>query len=189
MKSLATLGLLLVLALPSSAAVVHNEASDGDLSTDALNPTPLTFLPGGNTIIGTVTNTAGADPRDFITFTIAAPLRLIILNLVSFAPNNLCFAAFNTGTSSFVPSAATDAQFLSGIHISASDFGTDLMPDFVNRNVTSNALATPELGPGDYCFVIQQTSAVMTSYALEFILDGGLPARPSTWGVIKRLYR
>ena len=45
------------------------------------------------------------------------------------------------------------------------------------------------LGPGDYCFVIQQTSAVTTSYALEFILDGGLPARPSTWGVIKRLYR
>jgi len=189
MKALATLGLLVVLAVPASAAVIHNEASDGDLSTDALNPTPVVFAPGSNTIIGTVTNIGGADPRDYITFSIAAPFRLIILNLVNLAPNNIAFCAFNAGTQSFVPSVTTDPEFLAGIHITSSDIGTDLMPDFVDRNVTSNALAAPELDAGDYCFVIQQASPVNTSYALEFILDAGLPAEASTWGRMKRLYR
>lgn len=187
MKSLATLGLLLVLAQPASAAVVHSEAVNGDLSSDATAPTSLAFVPGGNTIIGSVRSPA--DPRDYITFTIGAPLRLIMLNLVSLAPNNLVFAAFNAGTTSYVPDFDTDPFFLAGIHMDQNDFGTDLMPLFVSRNVTSNALPAPELGPGSYCFVIQQANAVTSSYTLEFVIDGGLPAVGTNWGAIKRLYR
>jgi hypothetical protein len=189
MKPLAILALLAVVALPVQAGVVHNEAVNGDLSSDPANPTPINFVPGGNTIIGTVTNAGGADQRDYITFTIGANLRLIILNLVAFAPNNIVFAAFNSGTTSFIPSITTDPQFLSGIHMNANLVGTDILPEFVSNNVTSNALPAPELGPGSYCFLIQQTNTTLTSYTLEFVLDGGLPARESTWGAIKQLYR
>jgi hypothetical protein len=55
--------------------------------------------------------------------------------------------------------------------------------------VTTNALPQPFLGPGNYCFLIQQTSPITSSYQLEFILTVGDPTRTSSWGVIKSLYR
>lgn len=190
MKPLATLGLLVVLAFPARAAVLHDEAVNGDISTDPASPTALAFTPGGNTIAGSVrSGGATPDPRDYITFTVPDGVRLSALNLVSYSTINLTFAAFNSGTTSFVPGVETDTEFLAGIHISAGEVGTDLMPLFVNANVTSNALPAPELGPGDYCFVIQQANTTLAAYRLEFVLDGGVPTVESTWGVIKRLYR
>ena len=97
--------------------------------------------------------------------------------------------AFNAGATSFIPSVATDVMFLSGIHASGSDTGTDLMPLFVTNNVTSNALADPWLDPGQYCFVVQQANTTLTSYQLEFVVEGVVPAHAPTWGAIKRLYR
>lgn len=190
MKTLATLALLAVLVSPALAAVAHDEAIDGDLSSDPLNPTELTFQDGGNTIIGTIGNVGSpADVRDYITFTVPPGHVLGALDLLTFAPDNLCFASFNSGAVSAIPSGATNAFFLSGIHISALDLGTDLMPRFVDRSVTTNTLPSPVFGPGTYCFLIQQTSGITSSYSLEFHLDGALPTRTSTWGVIKRLYR
>jgi hypothetical protein len=190
MKPLATLALLVVLALPARAAVLHDEAVNGDISTDPANPTALAFAPGSNTIAGTVrTGGTTPDPRDYITFTVPAGVRLVMLNLVTYSAIGLSFIAFNEGVTSFIPSVETDAEFLAGIHIGAADVGTDLMPLFVTNNVTSNALPAPELGPGSYCFVIQQANTTLTPYRLEFVLDGSVPVLESTWGTIKRLYR
>lgn len=187
MKTLATLALIAVLTLPAGAAVVHDETANGDLSTNPLAPTALAFAPGGNTVSGTVR--APADAQDYITFTVPAGQKLLALNLLFYSPANLSFAAFNAGATSFIPSVATDAMFLSGIHVSGSDFGTDLMPLFVTSNVTSNALADPWLTGGTYCFVIQQANTTLTTYQLEFVIDGSVPAGSSTWGSIKSLYR
>lgn len=190
MKILATLALTAALALPAGAAVVHDETVNGDLSTNPAAPTALVFAQGGNTVAGTVRNAgAPADPQDYITFTVPAGQKLLALNLVFYSPANLSFAAFNSGATSFIPSVATDPMFLSGIHVSGSDFGTDLMPLFVTNNVTSNALSDPWLTGGTYCFVIQQANTTLTTYRLEFVLDGTVPASSSTWGSIKRLYR
>jgi hypothetical protein len=52
-----------------------------------------------------------------------------------------------------------------------------------------NALPEAELPPGDYCFVIQQTSPIVQSYSLEFVVEAPVPARGSTWSAIKTLYR
>src|SRR4030095_15148395 len=96
------------------------------------------------------------DLRDYLTSTIPAGQRLIGLNLVGFAPNNLAFASFNTGNTSFIPSAVTDAMFLAGIHVSAIQLGTNLMPAFVNNPATQNSLPSPALTNGPNSFLIHR---------------------------------
>ncbi|NOT34209.1 MAG: hypothetical protein HOP12_08585 [Candidatus Eisenbacteria bacterium] len=192
MKLCATVALLLTLATSAGAAVIHDESIHGDLSSNAAVPSPLALAVGGNTVIGTVANSNAAPPagdRDFVRFTVASGQMLIGLNLLGYSPSNLSFAAFNAGTTSFVPGPATIDSFLSGIHIAGTDLGTNLMPRFVSNSVTTFALATPLLGPGDYCFMIQQTSNLVQSYSLEFVIEAPVPTETRTWGAIKALYR
>lgn len=127
--------------------------------------------------------------RDYITFSIASNQVLTGLNLVAISPDNLAFAAFNAGTTSFIPGAATIGDFLSGIHLAQAQVGTDLMPLFVSSSVTTNSLSEPSLGPGDYCFMIQQTNAIFQSYTLEFYVQTAVPTEASTWGGVKALFR
>jgi len=190
MKCAAALALLLALASPVGAAVVHDEAVDGDLSSLAAAPTALAFAAGGNTVIGSVRNSNNASgDRDFLTFTVGAGQTLSALNLLAYDPPFISFCAFNAGTTSYVPGVASDPNFLAGIHIDGSHVGLNLMPFFVAAAVTSNSLPSPELGPGDYCFVIQQTGTTLQSYSLEFVIDASVPATHPTWGSIKSLYR
>jgi hypothetical protein len=190
MRVIATLVLTALLALPAGAAVVHDESVNGDLSSDPATPTALNFAIGSNTIIGTCGN-VGTPPdiRDYITFAIEPGENLTHLNLLAYAPDNLGFCAFNSGVTSFIPSAATDLNFLCGIHPSGEHVGQNLMPLFVTESVTQNSLSEPVLPPGNYCFLIQQTSPLTTFYTLEFGVDRPVPATGETWGAIKRLYR
>ncbi len=191
MKSAAILALLVVLAAPAGAGIVHDESVHGDLSSNPAAPTALAFAPGGNTVIGTVrnSNNTTTGDRDFLTFTIAPGQLLTGLNLLAYAPAFVSFCAFNAGATSYVPGIATDPNFLAGIHIDGSLLGSNLMPQFVASAVTSNALAAPQLDPGVYSFVIQQTGTALQSYSLEFVVDGPVPAHDPTWGAIKALYR
>src|SRR5687767_1257126 len=114
---------LAVLALASCAPLDHDEAVDGDLSNEAGAPTAVAFDLGDNTITGSVTTTAPADTRDFITFTIPDGLQLSALRLLSYrdlptnVPGNRGFHAINLGATSFVPGAATEGSFLGGDHV------------------------------------------------------------------------
>lgn len=191
MKTLATLALFIVLAQPALAGVVHNEAVDGDLSSDPNNPTPVAFALGSNLIInGSMGNTGSpTDVRDYIKFTIPAEHKLAALHLNAYAPNDVGFASFNTGTVSFIPNVSSDPLFLSGIHLNGDDAGTDILPRFVDRNVTQNALPVAELAPGDYCFLIQQTGPILIAYELDFVVDVFTPVQPTTFGRIRSLYR
>lgn len=188
MKLCALVLLLLALAVPVSANN-HNETTDGDLSTDPNAPTSLLLSVGSNLLTGTTGNIGGIVDRDYVTFNIPPGFALTGLNLLGFNPNNLAFASFNTGTTSFVPSGATALLFLAGIHIDGSMLGTNLMPVFVSTSVTGNSLPAPMLGPGDYTFLIQQTSPITQSYILDFILEGTVATSSTTWGGIKALYR
>ena len=191
MRSLLALLFLAGLTWPAHAAVVHDESGDGDLSSNPAAPTGLVFSVGGNTVTGTVSNLA-ANPgeRDYITFTIPAGRKLVSLNLLAYSPDNLSFAAFNAGATSYIPSAGTDLNFLAGIHPDAGDVGSDLLPLFVSSAVTTNSLPAPELGPGTYCFLIQQTNPVIQSYSLEFVVEeDGVQVDSRTWGAVKALFR
>ncbi len=166
--------IMLSLALSAGCAgagITYDESIDGDLSSDPNAPTALAFELGANTVSGTVTlsNQPGGD-RDYITFTVGAGQRLSALILRAYAPDDLGFASFNAGTTSFIPDASTDANFLSGILPGASQVGTDLMPAFVSSAVTTNSLVNPWLDAGDYTFLIQQTSPAVQAYTLEFVI-------------------
>ncbi|GJM18193.1 MAG: hypothetical protein DHS20C14_04060 [Phycisphaeraceae bacterium] len=155
----------------AGAGISHDESVDGDLSSDPNAPTALVFMLGANTVSGTVrqSNSPTGD-RDYLTFTVGAGQRLSALNLLAYSPDNPGFAAFNTGATSFIPDATTDASFLSGILPEASQVGTDLMPAFVSDAVTTNSLSNAWLGAGTYTFMIQQTTNVEQAYALEFVI-------------------
>jgi hypothetical protein len=187
MKTLAIILLLAAMAVPANAAVIWNESINGDLSSSEAAPTPISFGIGSNTIIGSVSGTPV--DRDYITFTIPSGQTLTHLNLIGLSPDNIAFTSFNTGSTSFIPSGATNGLFLSGIHITLADVGMDLMPFYDTRNVTTNSLPAPSLGPGTYCWLIQQTSAVLQSYTVDFVLEGALHVDAKTWGMIKALYR
>jgi hypothetical protein len=187
MKTFAIVLLMAAMAVPASAAVIWNEGVNGDLSSSEAAPTAISLAVGSSTIIGSV-NGFPLD-RDYITFTIGAGQVLSHLYLIALSPNNLAFTAFNTGSTSFVPSGATNGLFLSGIHIDAADITKDLMPFYDTRNVTTNSLPSPSLGPGTYCWMIQQTSPVLQSYTVEFVIDGTIATEASTWGKVKALYR
>lgn len=189
MKTCAMVLLLVSLALPASAAVIHDESVDGDLSTNPATPTALAFAVGGNTVIGTTGNTTGTIDRDYITFTLGPGQMLTGLTLLGLAPDNIAFTSFNAGNVGVVPSGATIGDFLSGIHITAANIGSNLMILFDTASVTTNSLPTPDLGPGTYTYLIQQTSPILQSYSLEFIIQEAVPAATSTWGGVKALYR
>ena len=188
MRTIAIILLSVAMAVPAAAAVVHDESVDGDLSSDPNAPTALVFTPGVNTVTGTISGLP--IDRDFITFTIAPDHQLAHMYMTVFAPpNDKAFMAFNVGTTSYIPTLATDGLFLSGIHMDANDLNMDLMPLFVNRNVTTEALLVPMLPPGDYCWMIQQVSAIVQSYSFDFVIETTIPAEVSTWGKVKALYR
>jgi len=187
MKTAAMVLLLAVMAVPASAAVVWNEGLNGDLSSSESAPTSISFGVGSNQILGSVSG--NPLDRDYITFTIGPGQTLAHVNLIAFGPDNIAFTAFNSGSTSFIPSGATNGLFLSGIHITAADAGFDLMPFFDTRNVTTNSLPSPSLGPGTYCWMIQQTSPILQSYTVEFVIDGALQTDSKTWGKIKAMYR
>src|SRR5262245_5721441 len=140
----ATVLALAPLASPAGAATLWNESVDGDISSNVAAPTPFVFALGSNTIVGAVSNLAvNPGERDVITFTIPAGRKLSALNLVAYSPDNLSFLSFNAGPTSFVPSAATNGSFLSGIHASAADIGSNLLLAFDNLSVTVNSLPAP----------------------------------------------
>jgi hypothetical protein len=189
MKTCAIALLLVALALPASAAVIHDESINGDLATNPAAPTALAFSVGGNTVIGTTGNTTGTVDRDYITFTLGPGQMLTGLTLLGLAPDNIAFTSFNAGNVGIIPSGATIGDFLAGIHINAANIGANLMVLFDTASVTTNSLPTPDLGPGTYTYLIQQTSPIEQSYSLEFIIQEAVPTAPSTWGGIKAMYR
>jgi len=188
MKLCVMVVLLVALAVPASAALVWDEAVNGDLSTNPAAPTPLAFAINGNTVIGTLSSASAVD-RDYITFTVPVGEMLTGITLLAFSPNNIAFSSLNVGPTSLVPSAATDPFFMSGIHITAADIGFNLMTFFDTRNVTSNSLPGPQLGAGTYCFLIQQTNPITQPYSLNFILTAPVATDNTTWGAVKALYR
>ncbi len=192
MKTLATALLLVLLAAPAMGATAWDEGTNGDLSGDPATPTPIIFANGSNTITGTCNGNISGGPavdRDYITFTIPAGMILSHLWLHTWDPDDFGFMSFNAGSTSFIPSGATNASFLSGIHLSGEDVTKDLMVLFRDRKVTTNALPQAALGPGTYCWLVQQLGPFVETYDVEFVLEVGVATEPSTWGKVKSLYR
>lgn len=157
--------------------LLFDETIDGDASDDPNAPTVLAIALGDNTVAGEVNlsnDTANGD-RDFFTITVPAGTALTRLDLVDWGTTNPGFIAVNAGATGFVPSGATNGSFLAGVHASDAFIGDDLLDRFQDSSVTLNSLGTDTLGPGDYTFVVQQTSNVTQPYLLNFVLEEDVP--------------
>ena len=188
MRALTAFMLVAVLAFPAAADVVWDESVNGELSHSPSTPTLLPLNVGSNIVTGTVMNVVGR-PRDYLTFIVPDDHTLIAMNLLVYTPDNIGFTAINQGIHSFFPAPETEQNYLSGIHLLASDVGSNLLELFVTRAVTTDSLGDPWLGPAQYCMVIQQTAVLETTYSIDFVLQGPVSTENATWGSIKALYR
>lgn len=158
----------------ASALPIWTEDVDGDLSSSAGAPTPLSIALGTNTVSGSV-SAASDDTRDYLTFTIGAGQQLSALLLQQWAdgtsggPANTGFHAINLGATSFVPGQATIASFLGAAHIDFLPAGSDLLPGLGTGGFGEIGFVGP-LGPGTYSYVIQQTGPELNRYVLDFVV-------------------
>ena len=163
------LPLAAVVAQGAVAATIWDEGVSGDLSNDRANPTLLTLAVGTNTIIGSVT----AGERDYFRFNLPGGNTFTQLNLAAYSPSNLGFLAVQSGTQITVdPLAPTAAPLLGYVHTSNTQVGTDILDDMAASNLLSPPAIgfVPPLGPGDYSFWMQQTSAVLTDYTFDVVV-------------------
>lgn len=152
----------------ATASIIHNEAVNGDLSTDRFNPTHFTLAQGTSSIIAT---SSGTD-REYVNMTIPAGLKLSALNHISWVGNDTTgFIAVQTGTTFTEPPTGTNVANLMGY----THFGTG--PGTVGLNLLPlMALGegaqgfTPPLNNGDYTFWIQQTGAQSVTYQFDFVV-------------------
>lgn len=170
-RSLSLLFLLSITLLSSCSSgtiqpLNYKESSQGDLSSEHLAPSALTFAQGENIIAGT---TQSGD-RDYFWFTVPANTLLSKVILSKYvSADAIAFAAIQKGqVITEDPSNADAAKLLGWLHMGAAH---------VNKNILTlmggeaSAIGfTPPLGPGDYAFWVQQTGAT-TDYELKFTLE------------------
>lgn len=172
----------LVCAAASALADVRwDEDIDGDLSSDHLNPTALSFSAGSNQVFGDTSPLPDLDP-DFFSFTIPAGLELSSLIFAEFgsAGGEQSFLAVEVGsqiTATDDPSALLSAVLV-GIDPGTMQ-GDELLDDLQNPNVFGGF--SGNLGPGTYTFWFQETTSA-TQYGFDFMLTP-IPA-PASMGVL-----
>jgi hypothetical protein len=158
-----------------SAGIAWNESINGDLSNNRSNPTAVTVGTGSNLLIAT---SGGPGPdRDYFRFTIPAGYQLtgIYLNQYTSLFDGKAFIGVQTGSAITVnPTDPSPAPLLGYAH-----FGPDvelLTPPFnylsaIGTGVSAIGFTGP-LGPGEYSFWTQQTSAGSPStYQLDFVVE------------------
>lgn len=153
----------------------YDEAADGDLSGDRLNPTTLPISAGSNLL--TATSVAG--DLEYVAITVPDGMHLNELILTDYiSTDDVSFIAVQVGTTFTEPATGTDpANLLGWNHFGsgAGQVGTDILDD-----IGSGAGAmgfTGSLPSGDYTFWIQETGAAPATYTLDLRLS---PASSAT---------
>ncbi len=104
MRKLAHLAITAVFLAHAAAAAVYDEAVDGDLSGNRLEPTSLGQLANGLTsVLGTTT----AGDLDYLTFTVPVGATLTAITLADYvSTNELGFMAIQAGATLTEPAGA-----------------------------------------------------------------------------------
>ena len=159
-----------------SAQITYQESVSGDLSDNAASPTALMFGLGTNQVIGelrNVTGDPGADVRDYLTFIIAPGQELTSIvqqdysDIATSGAANRGFHSINSGATSAIPGSATIGSFLGANHFDTVAAGTDLLPSLGSAGLGATGF-TGALGPGTYTYLVQNTSANPSAFALDF---------------------
>lgn len=186
MKSLlVAMGSVLVFA-PSASAVnlVYNEAVNGDLSGDSLNPTTLSLSVGSNQIIGSTTGNPNLD-RDFFTFDILPGFQLSQVILANYAgldnvAANQSFLAVQAGSQIESTTVSANTPPLLGAALIGAAPGTQVGNNVLDDLGASNTVPiqgssfvgfpSGTLRAGTYTFWIQETVGGIQDYNLDFVV-------------------
>jgi len=159
----------MVFAGSASADLMWDEAIDGDLSDDYLNPTQI-FTKGVNNHV--IFTTATGDDREYFTFTIDAGYQLSALILDGFATDpdtNLAFLGVAEGSVFPTGPDAPDVTTLLGYGlIGLSDVGNDIL-QLIGLGGGAQGFSGP-LGPGTYTWWAQETAPSVDDWDLNFVV-------------------
>lgn len=152
----------------ASADIIWDEAIDGDLSSDNLNPTQLTFVPGSNEVFGDTAPNSNLDP-DFFSFEIPVGYELSSVIFAEYdRVNEQSFFAVQVGPQ--ITDTGDPSDLLSALLIGTvpgTMQGDELLDDLRRPNVFGGFNGNP--GAGTYTFWYQETG-VPTNYGFEFVL-------------------
>jgi len=156
----------------------YDEAIDGDLSDDPLNPTVISVSDGSNIVCAS----SISGDIEFFTITVPPGATLDEIVLTSFVSPGVAFLAMQAG-SVFDPNTGIPG-FLGWTHLGAVSG-----PQFAELNSNGGIGFTAPLGPGDYSFWTQETSNTASDYCLDFQMtvpppqDSAIPTM-GEWGLI-----
>lgn len=168
----------------SYAGFMYDEAIDGDLSNDRLNPTRLIAGVGINTLTGMVQTLPPPAGRDFDYYTITIPAGLQFDSVVlrTYSGDDLTFFGMQAGTPFTVPPtdppASIPPRLLGWVHLTPALIGTDLFPPMAAQTVPAPVMGfMAPLPSGDYSFWMQETSGMLVTYSLTFNVSpaGAIP--------------
>ncbi len=164
----------------ATRASLLDESVNGDFSSVAATPTPVSLSLGSNVIGGSINSFdgvdgAGSDTRDFITFTLGAGESLAAINLLDF--DDPTTAAGNDGNRGFY--ALIDGAVattpgggftnLGGNHLDPLAFGSDLLPGIAGGGI-SGGTGFSSVDGGAFTLVIQQTGNVSNDYLVDLVV-------------------
>jgi MYXO-CTERM domain-containing protein len=174
-KAVLSISALAVFTTAASADLMWDEAIDGDLSGDYLNPTQL-FTKGVNnhvifTTVGSASN-GGDQDREYFTFTVAEGYELASIVLDGFVTDpisNLGFIGIAAGDSFPTPPDAPDPTSLLGYYLpGVTDIGDDIL-QAMGQGGGSQGFSGP-LGAGSYTFWAQETGPSTDEWDLNFVV-------------------
>ncbi|MCA9271988.1 MAG: hypothetical protein KDA31_02965 [Phycisphaerales bacterium] len=167
-RTLAVVSAAVAFAAPASADVIWDEAINGDLSSDNLNPTLLAFVPGSNMVFGSTSPEPELDP-DYFTMVIPAGYELssIIFEEYVSGDDQAFFAVEAAAqiTDPFDPTALLSAVLIGSLPGTMQ--GDELLDDLQNPNVWGGF--TGNLPAGTYTFWYQEITTT-TDYGFDFVI-------------------
>ena len=174
-KTLISLSALAVFTSAASADLMWDEAIDGDLSGDYLNPTELVTKGVNNHVIFTTVGSGdngGQQDLEYFTFTVDVGYELaaIILDGFETSPeSNLGFIGIAEGSVFPTPPNAPDVTSLLGYALpGVTDVGNDILQDMGSGGGSQGF--TGSLGAGTYSFWAQETAPSTDVWDLNFVV-------------------
>ena len=164
------IGIVSLVTASSRAAVLWDEAVNGDLSNDRLSPTAFVLAPGTNSLVGGVEH----GELDYVSVKVLPGQEFVALVLASFVGNDsTAFIAIQSGTTfTAAPPFPNPNTMLGYAHFGpGGTFGAQVGNDlFYAMSKAGGAMGfSSPLASGDYSFWIQQTGE-HTDYQFDFIV-------------------
>ncbi|MBV8036168.1 PEP-CTERM sorting domain-containing protein [Roseateles sp.] len=161
---------LLVAVASSQAAIVWDEAIQGDLSDNGLAPTVIAMAPGRNLVLGTMGDAGHGVDRDYFSFTVPAGHVLAELWLlpVTGVSGSASFFGIQAGPQLTVtPSGGGIEAFYGFNHYGGEQIGSDILVAMVGADKAP-------IPAGTWSVWLQETGG-QVSYGLDFVITSAVP--------------